>query len=147
MADARNANLITLTADIVAAHVANNNIPISDVPVLIDKVHGSLAGLGGAPSEPEPARAPAVPVRASVKPDFIVCLEDGKKLKLLKRHLAAEHGMTQAEYRERWGLSHDYPMVAPNYAEQRRALAVKIGLGRKSGEKRPPRRTKAGRSS
>jgi predicted transcriptional regulator len=135
--------LITLTADIVAAHVANNNVAVSDLPLLIGNIHGALAGLGGAAAEPEPAPTPKVSVRASVKPDYIVCLEDGKKMKMLKRHLSTDHGLTPAEYRAKWNLAADYPMVAPNYAEQRRALAVTIGLGRKKGEKRPTRRKAA----
>jgi predicted transcriptional regulator len=143
MADERDDTLITLTADIVSAHVANNSVAVSDLPMLIGNVHGALTGLGGAAPAPEPAPIPAVTVRASIKPDYIVCLEDGKKMKMLKRHLATDHGTTPAGYRAKWGLSADYPMVAPNYAETRRALAVKIGLGRKTGTKAPARRGKA----
>lgn len=123
--------LITLTADIVAAHVSNNSVAVSDLPVLIQNVHTALAGLGGAPVEPEVKQEPAVSVRSSVKPDFIVCLEDGKKLKMLKRHLMTHYQMTPEQYRTKWNLPADYPMVAPNYAEQRRTLAKKIGLGTK----------------
>ena len=123
--------LITLTADIVAAHVSNNSVAVSDLPVLIQNVHGALKGLSGAASAAEARPEPAVSIRSSVKPDYIVCLEDGKKLKMLKRHLMTHYGLTPDEYRQRWGLPADYPMVAPNYAEQRRTLAVKIGLGRK----------------
>lgn len=134
--------LITLTSDIVAAHVSNNNVDVADVPVLITNVYQALSGLDGA-AEPEEERPePAVSVRASVKKDHIVCLEDGKKMKMLKRHLMTEHGMTPEEYRQRWDLPSDYPMVAPAYAETRRDLAKKIGLGRKPGEK-PGRRKKA----
>jgi predicted transcriptional regulator len=122
--------LLTLTADIVAAHVANNNVPVSDIAGLIARVHDALAGLGADVAPPEPELTPAVSVRASVKPDYLVCLEDGKKLKMLKRHLSTTYNMTPDEYRARWKLPRDYPMVAPNYAEQRRNLAVKIGLGR-----------------
>ncbi len=142
--------LITLTADIVAAHVANNSVSVADIPTLIGNVHSALAGLGSA-AEPvaEPAR-PAVSVRASVKPEYIICLEDGKKLKMLKRHLMTHYQMTPADYRAKWNLPADYPMVAPDYAEKRRALAHKIGLGRKAkvaepaaaaapAEKRKPR--------
>lgn len=121
--------LITLTADIVAAHVSNNSVSLADVPQLIQNVHSALAGLGGKVEEPEVKQQPAVSVRASVKPDYIVCLEDGKKLKMLKRHLMTHYNMTPDEYRQKWGLPSDYPMVAPNYAEQRRSLAKKIGLG------------------
>jgi len=123
--------LVTLTAEIVAAHVANNNVPIGEIGGLITKVHDALAGLGAAPAEEPETLKPAVSVRSSVKPDHIACLEDGKKFKMLKRHLQTDHGMTPAQYRARWNLPADYPMVAPNYAESRRDLAVKIGLGRK----------------
>ena len=123
--------LVTLTADIVAADVSNNSVSVSDLPVLIQNVHGALSGLGTAPAEPEVKQEPAVSVRASVKPDFIVCLEDGKKLKMLKRHLMTHYQMTPEQYRAKWNLPADYPMVAPNYAEQRRTLAKKIGLGTK----------------
>jgi len=123
--------LITLTADIVAAHVSNNSVAVSDLPVLIANVHGALAGLGGAAPAPEVKQEPAVSVRSSIKPDFIVCLEDGKKLKMLKRHLMTHYQLTPEQYRAKWNLPADYPMVAPNYAEQRRTLAKKIGLGTK----------------
>lgn len=123
--------LVTLTADIVAAHVSNNTVALSDLATLISNVHGALSGLGNAAPEPEAKQEPAVSVRASVKPDYIVCLEDGKKLKMLKRHLMTHYQMTPEQYRAKWGLPADYPMVAPNYAEQRRTLAKKIGLGTK----------------
>ena len=128
--------LITLTSDIVAAHVSNNTLSIDEVPTLISTVYGALAGLGGSAPVEETRPEPAVSVRASVKRDHLVCLEDGKKMKMLKRHLMTEHGMTPDDYRQRWGLAADYPMVAPEYAETRRDLAVKIGLGRKPGQKR-----------
>lgn len=128
--------LITLTSDIVAAHVSNNTISVEDVSTLISTVYGALAGLGGSAPVEETRPEPAVTVRASVKRDHLVCLEDGKKMKMLKRHLMTEHGLTPNDYRQRWGLSSDYPMVAPEYAETRRDLAVKIGLGRKPGQKR-----------
>jgi predicted transcriptional regulator len=123
--------LVTLTADIVAAHVSNNSVAVSDLPVLIQNVHGALTGLGTPAAEPEVKQEPAVSVRSSVKPDYIVCLEDGKKLKMLKRHLMTHYQMTPEQYRAKWNLPADYPMVAPNYAEQRRTLAKKIGLGTK----------------
>jgi len=128
--------LITLTSDIVAAHVSNNSVAVSDLPVLITNVYQALAGLS--PNEPAapPAPEPAVSVRSSVKNDHIVCLEDGKKLKMLKRHLATRYNMTPDQYRQRWNLPADYPMVAPAYAEKRRELAKKIGLGRKPAPKR-----------
>ncbi|KLE35073.1 MucR family transcriptional regulator [Aurantiacibacter luteus] len=130
-----NEMLITLTADIVTAHVANNNVEVGDLPALIQSVYGALDGLGGGAAPAEERPEPAVSVRASVKKDHIVCLEDGKKMKMLKRHLMTDHGMTPDEYRARWGLASDYPMVAPDYADKRRDLAKKIGLGRKPGEK------------
>ena len=128
--------LITLTSDIVAAHVSNNTVSVEDVSILISTVYGALSSLGNAAPAPEERPEPAVSVRASVKRDHLVCLEDGKKMKMLKRHLMTEHGMTPDEYRQRWGLAADYPMVASDYAETRRDLAVKIGLGRKPGQKR-----------
>ncbi len=131
-----NEMLITLTSDIVAAHVSNNSVGVGEVAGLISNVYGALAGLGGVPVVEEKLPEPAVSIRASIKPDYIVCLEDGKKLKMLKRHLMTHYNMTPDQYRARWGLSADYPMVAPNYAEKRRELAVKIGLGRKPGQKR-----------
>lgn len=122
--------LLALTADIVSSHVSNNNVGVNDVPALVRAVHDALVGLGKPVEEPEVQQQPAVSVRASVKPDYIVCLEDGKKLKMLKRHLMTHYEMTPADYRAKWNLPADYPMVAPNYAATRKALAVKIGLGR-----------------
>lgn len=124
--------IVSLTADIVAAHVSNNNVPIADLPALIAHVHRALSGLGKPIEAPIVPQEPAVSVRASVKPDYIVCLEDGRKLKMLKRHLMTTYQMTPSEYRAKWNLPSDYPMVAPNYAKLRRNLAVKIGLGRAS---------------
>jgi predicted transcriptional regulator len=123
------ADLLSLTADIVSSHVANNTVAVSDLPHLIENVFNSLSRLGEPAPKMEARPEPAVPVRASVKPDYIICLEDGKKLKMLKRHLMAHYNMTPDQYRDRWNLPADYPMVAPNYANQRRALAKKIGLG------------------
>jgi predicted transcriptional regulator len=131
--------LITLTADIVAAHVSNNSVAVSDLPTLISNVHGALSALGGAPVVEAVPLEPAVPIRNSVKRDFIVCLDDGKKLKMLRRHLMTHYGMTPDDYRAKWGLPADYPMVAPAYAEQRRELAKSIGLGRKPGSKNKPK--------
>lgn len=128
--------LITLTADIVAAHVSNNSVAVSDLPLLIGNVHSALSGLSSRAEAPEPAPEPAVPVKGSVKRDFIICLEDGKKLKMLKRHLMTHYSMTPDAYRAKWGLPADYPMVAPAYAEQRRELAKAIGLGRAPGSGR-----------
>ena len=120
--------LLTLTADIVAAHVSNNSVAVNDLPNLIQNVHSALSGISTNRSMPEAKPEPKVSIRASIKPDYIVCLEDGKKQKMLKRHLMTNHGMTPDEYRQKWGLAADYPMVAPNYAEQRRTLAKSIGL-------------------
>lgn len=131
-----NETLITLTSDIVAAHVSNNSVGVEDLPLLITNVYSALAGLGTTAVVEEEKPEPAVSVRASVKPDYIVCLEDGKKLKMLKRHLMTHYNMTPEEYRARWNLPADYPMVAPNYAEKRRELAKKIGLGRKPNARR-----------
>ncbi|SDH59009.1 MucR family transcriptional regulator [Roseospirillum parvum] len=122
--------LMELTTEIVAAHVSNNTVQVGDLPGLIKEVHGTLAGLGRAEAEPERPQ-PAVPIKKSVTPDYIICLEDGKKLKMLKRHLKTAYNMTPEEYRERWGLPADYPMVAPNYALHRSNLAKQIGLGTK----------------
>ena len=130
-----NETLITLTSDIVAAHLSNNDVEVDAVPSLITNVYQALSGLGELEGQPEERPEPAVSIRASVKPDYIVCLEDGKKLKMLKRYLRTNYDMTPEEYRARWGLPSDYPMVAPNYAEKRRDLAKKIGLGRKPGSK------------
>jgi predicted transcriptional regulator len=136
-----NDTLITLTSDIVSAHVSNNSVSAADLPSLITNIYGALAGLGQAAPVVEEKPEPAVSVRASVKPDYIVCLEDGKKLKMLKRHLMTHYSLTPEQYRQRWNLPADYPMVAPNYAAKRRELAKKIGLGRKPGQK--PGRAKA----
>jgi predicted transcriptional regulator len=126
-----NNDLLSLTADIVAAHVANNRVATNEVSDLIAQVHAALAGLGTPQTTEEPAPQPAVAVRSSVKHDYIVCLEDGKKLKMLKRYLRTNYDMTPEQYRAKWNLPRDYPMVAPAYAEQRRGLAKQIGLGRK----------------
>lgn len=132
MASVNNETLVTLTADIAAAFVSNNRVPTSGVGEVISSVHAALRSLGQkAEKEADAKNEPAVSVRASVKPDYIVCLEDGKKLKMLKRHLMTHYQMTPAEYREKWNLKADYPMVAPNYAATRKALALKSGLGRK----------------
>jgi predicted transcriptional regulator len=130
MADASNTKeLLNLTTEIVAAHVRNNSVSQSELPDLIRTVHTALSEVSTGSTEGRPT--PAVSVRRSVNPDYIVCLEDGKKLKMLKRHLKTAYNMTPEEYRDRWGLPADYPMVAPNYARQRSALAKKIGLGRR----------------
>ena len=138
--------LLALTADIVAAHVGNNNVLVGDVPALIQNVHNALTNLGAPAAEPVVEQQPAISVRSSVKPDYIVCLEDGKKLKMLKRYLASNYNMTPAQYRAKWKLPADYPMVAPNYSSQRKDLAHKMGLGRKKSAEAPvaaaPKRTR-----
>lgn len=127
-------DLLELTAEIVSAHASNNKVAPAELTEVIKDVFGTLAELGESGVPPE-APTPAVPVKKSITPDHIVCLEDGKKLKMLKRHLNTAYGMTPEQYRERWGLPADYPMVAPNYAKRRSSLAKKIGLGRKVGTK------------
>ncbi|HET6183773.1 MAG TPA: MucR family transcriptional regulator [Acetobacteraceae bacterium] len=122
--------VLGLTAQIVSAHVSNNPVPSEALPALIQEVYRTLAGVGRAAVEPDRPQ-PAVPVRKSVFPDHIICLEDGKKLKMLRRHLKTAYNMTPEQYRERWGLPADYPMVAPNYAKHRSSLAKRIGLGTK----------------
>jgi len=124
------ADVLGLTAQIVAAHVSNNSVTPDALPTLIQDVYRTLAGVGKETPQPDKPQ-PAVPVKKSVFPDHIVCLEDGKKLKMLKRHLKTAYNLTPEQYRERWGLSSDYPMVAPNYARHRSSLAKKIGLGTK----------------
>jgi predicted transcriptional regulator len=122
--------LLTLTADLVAAHVSNNSVAVNDLPNLIQNVHAALSGITHS-SAPEARPEPKVSIRSSVKADAIACLECGKRQKMLKRHLMTNHQMTPADYRQKWSLSPDYPMVAPDYAEQRRTLAKSIGLGTK----------------
>lgn len=121
---------LELTAQVVSAHVSHNSVAATDLPDLIRNVYQALATVGQPVEEPEKLQ-PAVPIRRSVFPDYIICLEDGKKLKMLKRHLHSAYGMTPEQYRERWGLPPEYPMVAPSYAERRSSLAREIGLGRK----------------
>ena len=128
--------LLALTTNIVASHVSNNSVTSADLPQLIQQVYSALSSAGGGANASAPRPQPAVPIKKSVTPDFIVCLEDGKKLKMLKRHLKTRYNMTPDDYRERWGLGPDYPMVAPNYAAQRSTLAKKIGLGTKRRARR-----------
>lgn len=124
--------LVELAADIAAAYVSHNAVPISDLPVLIQNVHECLAALGAKEAVEAAQQLPAVSIRASIKPDYLVCLEDGKKMKLLKGYLNRVYGLSPREYREKWNLPADYPMVAPVYAARRRELAMEIGLGRKA---------------
>ncbi len=142
VAKSEQGDVLRMAVDIVSAYVANNTVPAGQVPEVINTVYNSLTTLdGGADATAEPAK-PAISVRRSVTPEYIVCLEDGKKLKMLKRHLRAAYDMSPEEYRAKWGLPADYPMVAPNYAAQRSAFAKKIGLGRKKGQKQPRRRAR-----
>jgi len=128
-------NHVELTADIVSAYVSNNPVPASELGNLIAEVHLALNSLAEGPAEkPAEPQTPAVPVRRSITPEFLICLEDGQKFKSLKRHLSAVHGMTPQQYREKWNLPHDYPMTAPEYSRARSALAKKSGLGRKPAE-------------
>ena len=133
MIDVGRDELLRMAVDLVSAYVSNNALASGQIPELIQTVYGSLESLNETGPEPEPEpQKPAVPIRKSVGDDYIVCLEDGKKLKMLKRHLRTNYGMTPEEYRAKWGLPSDYPMVAPAYAKQRSAFAKKIGLGRKA---------------
>ncbi|MCH8925233.1 MAG: MucR family transcriptional regulator [Proteobacteria bacterium] len=133
---AKPSELLALTANIVAAHVSNNSVAVPDLPRLIREIHDTLASVSGAGGREPERPTPAVAIKKSVTPDFIICLDDGKKLKMLKRHLKTAYNMTPEQYRERWGLSADYPMVAPNYAKQRSRLAKQIGLGTRARRKK-----------
>ncbi len=125
--------IVELTADVVSAYVSNNPVPAAELAALIGQIHASLRALtSGAPAEAQEPQKPAVPIKKSVAPDYIVCLEDGKQFKSLKRHLMSQYGLRPDEYRAKWNLPADYPMVAPTYAATRSALAKKMGLGRKS---------------
>lgn len=128
--------IINLSADIVSAHVSNNSVAAADLPVLIQSVHAALIGIAEGQKMPPLAQKPAVPIASSVQKDTITCLECGVSMKLLKRHLSAEHGLSPREYRVRWGLGDDYPLVAPTYAARRQALAVQMGLGKAPHPKR-----------
>ncbi len=123
-------DILPLTADIVASYVSNNTVPVADLGTIIHQVYSTLSSLGQPVARPEERRQPAVAIKKSIMPDYLICLEDGKKLKMLKRHLKTRYNMSPEDYRERWGLPADYPMVAPAYATQRRTLAKQIGLGR-----------------
>jgi predicted transcriptional regulator len=133
-------NYIELAADIVSAYVSNNSVPSADLPGLINEIHGALVKVaGGVVEAPVEAPKPAVPLKKSVTPDYIICLEDGKKFKSLKRHLRTQYNMTPEQYREKWGLPVDYPMVAPNYAKARSELAKEMGLGQQRRKRRTSR--------
>lgn len=130
-------NYIELAADIVSAYVSNNSVSSNDLPVLINNVHSALLRVGGGAADaPAEAPKPAVPMKKSVTPDYIVCLEDGKKFKSLKRHLRTQYNMTPEQYRDKWNLPIDYPMVAPNYARARSELAKEMGLGQQRRKRR-----------
>ena len=138
-----NTELLTLTADIAAAYVSNNTVQASDVPAVIQTIYRALAGVGSTAVAPAPEpQKPAVPIKKSITPDFLISLEDGKKYKSLKRHLRTQYNMSPEDYRAKWGLPKDYPMVAPNYAASRSALAKSMGLGR-GGASKKPRATRA----
>ena len=127
--DGKKNGLLPMVAEIVAAHLSNNTVTMTEIPRLINEVYAALSNLGQAQSKPTERQEPAIPLKKSVTADYIVCLEDGKKLKMLKRHLRTAYGLTPEQYREKWGLPADYPMVAPNYAKKRSTLARQIGLG------------------
>jgi predicted transcriptional regulator len=137
-----NSDLLGLTAEIVSAHVSNNSVAVADLPNLIQEVYRTLSSMGQPVVEVAERPQPAVPIKKSVTPEYLICLEDGKKLKMLKRHLKTSFDMTPDQYRERWGLPSDYPMVAPNYTKHRSTLAKRIGLGTKP-RGRPPGRGRA----
>ena len=131
--------LLEMTADIVSAYVGNNSVSADALPTLIASIHAALSGVSAGPVEPEPEpKEPAVPIRKSINPDFLICLEDGRKFKSLKRHLRTKYNMSPEEYRGKWGLPKDYPMVAPNYAKARSDLAKQMGLGQ--GGRQAPRK-------
>ena len=138
MTETDGADFIELTADIVSAYVSNNSVPASDLPALISEVHSALSRVSGgaAPVVQAEAPKPAIPVKKSITADYLICLEDGKKFKSLKRHLRTQYNMSPEQYREKWGLPPDYPMVAPNYAEARSQLAKKMGLGQQRRKRR-----------
>lgn len=144
MADTnKHSELMSYTAEIVASHLSNNTVAAADIPALIERIFKTLSGLGTetkATTSIGDRPQPAVPIRKSVMPDYIICLEDGKKLKMLKRHLKTAYNMTPEQYKDRWGLPHDYPMVAPNYTKQRSKLAKDIGLGTSSSRTKPAKK-------
>ncbi len=137
-----NDQILPQVADIVAAYLSRNAAPLAEIPELIRSVHASISSLGTPAPVAETAQVPAVPIRKSVTPDFIICLEDGKKLKMLKRHLRTTFNLSPDEYRAKWNLPSDYPMVAPNYAAARSQFAKQAGLGRKPGDRAKAKATK-----
>jgi predicted transcriptional regulator len=142
LATHRSDELLKLASNIIAAYVSNNPVPVSELPAMIKSIHATLGGLsGGGGSDSLTSQKPAVPVKRSITPEYIVCLEDGKRLKMLKRYLRSNYKLSPEEYRAKWGLPADYPMVAPNYAAQRSEFAKKIGLGRTSPATKSRRRS------
>lgn len=140
--DSKNSDLLKLASDIVAAYVSNNPLPVSELPGVIKSVHATLGSLNGVAAGPEinTDQKPAVPVKKSMTPDYLICLEDGKRLKMLKRYLRSRYGLSPDQYRTKWGLPPDYPMVASNYAARRSEFAKKIGLGRPAAAAKGRRR-------
>lgn len=134
--DVEDSNILYLTADIVSTYVSRNNVPANQLPDLIKSIHSTLTSVKGGTAPVFESKEPAVPIKKSVNPDYIICLEDGKKLKMLKRYLRTNFNMTPEEYRAKWGLANDYPMVAPNYAQRRSEFARNSGLGKVTGRKR-----------
>ncbi|MFL6690305.1 MAG: MucR family transcriptional regulator [Alphaproteobacteria bacterium] len=136
--------MLSLTSTIVSAYVSRNPVPIGELPMVMKNVHGALVALlGGGTEQAEPGQKPAVPIKKSITSEYLICLEDGQKLKMLKRYLRARYKMTPDEYRSRWGLPRDYPMVAPNYSAQRSEFAKRIGLGRTSSKTANKRRKRS----
>ena len=134
-------DLLRLASDIVAAYVSNNPVPVAELPGMIKSIHATLGGLAGGVADSLMSQKPAVPIKKSIAPEYIVCLEDGKRLKMLKRYLRSNYSLSPEEYRAKWGLPADYPMVAPNYAAQRSEFAKKIGLGRTPASTKGRRRS------
>ena len=144
-ANAATSMALGLACDIVAAYVGNNPVPVAELPAVIRNIHSTLCGLDGSRSiETVTSQKPAVSIKKSITPDYMICLEDGKKLKMLKRYLRSTHHMSPEQYRAKWGLPHDYPMVAPNYSERRSEFAKKIGLGRAKAAAAASKRKKRG---
>lgn len=139
--EAKNQEMMQLTASIIAAYVSNNPVPVGGLPDMIKSVHSTLGGLGEGSAGGDRDQRPAVPIKKSITPAYIVCLEDGKKLKMLKRYLRSNYELSPEQYRAKWNLPRDYPMVAPEYAAQRSEFAKKIGLGTTPGSKRPRKRS------
>jgi predicted transcriptional regulator len=145
--NAANQDLLGLTAEIVSAHVSNNPVSISDLPSLIQEVYRTLSTMGQPVVAPAEKPQPAVPIKKSITPEYLICLEDGRKLKMLKRHLKTAFNLTPDQYREKWGLGAEYPMVAPNYTKHRSSLAKRIGLGTKPRGGKPAGRGRAAASA